>query len=324
MKDKQLQELLTLVEALSVRQYKALAGHLADMDKAPTKTIGVIERRQQGTPTCPHCGKTHVVRNGHPDGLQRYLCRGCGITFNALTGKPLAHLHLRDKWLQQAQALCDGLSLSQVQQRLDIARTTALRWRHRFLAMPKEIRAQRLTGVAEADHTYFLHSAKGERPGLLRKAHRRGGKASQRELSREQVPVLVARDRTGQTADFILEVDDCEHASDKLRPLMAKDAIIGTEGDATMDATARKLGIEHLVVNVSAGRRVDRSWHVQNINAYHSRLKICVRPFKRVSTKYLDFYLGWFRAIDRVPHVVVKPAAMLALAIGSQSIGFAT
>jgi len=57
----------------------------------------------------------------------------CGKTFNALTGTPLAHLHLHGKWLGQAQALRERLSLSQVQQRLDIARTTALRWRHRLL-----------------------------------------------------------------------------------------------------------------------------------------------------------------------------------------------
>lgn len=60
--------------------------------------------------------------------------------------------------------------------------------------------------MAEADQTYFLRSAKGQRHELLRKARKRGGKASKQGLSREQVPVLVARDRSGQTADFILEV----------------------------------------------------------------------------------------------------------------------
>ncbi len=324
MKDKKLQEILTLVQALPARQRKTLATHLAAMDKAP-KAIGVIEHRQQGTPICPHCGKTHIVRNGHCDGLQRYLCRGCGTTFNALTGTPLAHLHLRGKWLEQAQALREGLSLSQVQQRLGVARTTALRWRHRFLALPKDLRAHRLTGVAEADQTYFRRSAKGERHGLLRKARKRGGKASGRRRSHELVPVLVARDRAGQTADFILEVDDSEHAADKLKPLMDKDTILCTEGDATMCATARKLGIEHHAVNVSAGIRVDGPWHVQNVNAYHSRLKAWMRRFKGVSTKYLDCYLGWFRIIDRAPHVVAEPASLLAVAMGTRrSIGSAT
>jgi hypothetical protein len=41
----------------------------------------------------------------------------------------------------------------------------------------------------------FLLSFKGKRSGLDRKARKRGGKATQRGLSHEQVPVLVARDR---------------------------------------------------------------------------------------------------------------------------------
>ena len=49
-----------------------------------------------------------------------------------------------------------------------------------------------------------------------------------------------------------------------------------------------------------------------------------MRPFKGVATKYLDFYLGWFRTIDRAPHIVAKPAALLAMAIGSRSIDIAT
>lgn len=324
MKNKKLLEILTLVQSLSARQRKALAAHLMAMDKAP-EAIETIERSSQGKPPCPHCGKTHVVRNGHSNGLQRYLCRDCAITFNALTATPLAHLHQRGKWLQQTQALREGLSLSQVQQRLGVARTTALRWRHRFLAAPKDIRAQSLTGVAEADQTYFRRSAKGQRQGLLRQARRRGGKSFASRRSRELIPVLVARDRSGQTADFILQADNSECATGKLKPLMAKDTILCTEGDATMRASARKLGVEHHAVNVSIGMRVNGPWHVQNVNAYHSRLKGWMRRFKGVSSKYLDSYLGWFRTIDCMPRVVAAPAALLAVAIGNhRSMGNAT
>ena len=122
--------------------------------------------------------------------------------------------------------------------------------------MPKNIRAQRHTGVAEADQSYFRRSAKGQRQALLRKARKRAGQPSQRSRSQKLVPVLVARDRAGQSADFILEAEHAKHASDQLRPLMAKDAILCAEGDATMRATARKLGIEHPAVNVLAGMRV--------------------------------------------------------------------
>lgn len=311
-----LKQILTLIEQLSARQRRAVSARLAALDQGP-EAIEVIEQHQSEQPCCPLCGDKHVVRNGYADRLQRYLCRGCGRTFNALTGTPLAHLHQRDKWLQQAQALDEALTLSQAQERLNVARTTALRWRHRFLAAPKEVRAQLLTGVAEADETYFLRSAKGQRAGLARKARKRGSKAKKRGLSAEQVPVLVVRDRSGQTADFILQVGDSAHAAQKLAPIMARDIIFCTEGDPVMQATAGKLGVEHHAVNVAAGRRVEGPWHVQNVNSYHSRLKGWMRKFKGVSTKYLDSYLGWFRTVDCSPEALHKPASFLTLAMGN-------
>lgn len=117
--------------------------------------------------------------------------------------RPRQRLRKKGKWLTQAQALQEGLTLKQAAARLGVARSTAFRWRHRFLALPKSVQAQRLVGIAEADETYFLHSCKGQR-GLPRKPRRRGGKAARRGLSGEQVPVLVVRDRAGATATLRL------------------------------------------------------------------------------------------------------------------------
>ena len=38
--------------------------------------------------------------------------------------------------------------------------------------------------------------------------------------------------------------------------------------------------------------------HLNNVNAYHSRLKEWLRPFHGVATKNLPNYLGWRRAIE--------------------------
>ena len=67
-------------------------------------------------------------------------------------------------------------------------------------------------------------------------------------------------------------------------------------------------------VNVNAGVRVG-PWHVQNVNAYVSRLRSWMRRFKGVATKYLASYLGWFRMLDCTPGVAPQPASILALAI---------
>jgi transposase-like protein len=42
---------------------------------------------------CVHCQSTHVVKNGHKDGKQRYRCLACRRTFGPTFGTPLYGLH---------------------------------------------------------------------------------------------------------------------------------------------------------------------------------------------------------------------------------------
>ena len=58
-----------------------------------------------------------------------------------------------------------------------------------------------------------------------------------------------------------------------LKPFLTKDVVLCTDGSKAFAGAARKFGIEYRVVNLLAGIRVDGAWHVQNVNAYHSRLK---------------------------------------------------
>ena len=123
-------------------------------------------------------------------------------------------------------------------QRLNVARTTALRGRHRFLAAPKAVQAQVLNGVAETDETFFLRSCKRPRSGLTRKARPRGGKAAKRGTSKEQVPVRIDHDRSGVTVDFILDVDDA------LKPILPSDALLCSDSRRTLIAAAQTLKVD--------------------------------------------------------------------------------
>ena len=85
---------------------------------------------------------------------------------------------------------------------------------------PKE-----LTGIVEADEAYFLQSFKGQR-GLPRPARKRGGKAEKPGVSKEQIPVLVARDRSGETFDRVLSAPSKEEIGKALLPILGKDTIL--------------------------------------------------------------------------------------------------
>ena len=312
MRQRDMKRLTAKVPKLTHVQRQTLMRQLAALE-GQTASVGVIEDRMSGV--CPHCGSPRMVRNGHAHGLQRYKCRGCQRSFNALTGTPLTRLRQKGKWLAQAEVMREGLSIKQASARLQVAPSTAFRWRHRFLALPKTVRAQMLSGIAEADQTYFLHSMKGQR-NLGRKPRKRGGKAARRGLSKEQVPVLVARDRAGATADFVLMADSKDQVVAALKPILTADAILCTDASGMLAAAAKEIGIAHRPVNVSAGQRVVAGvYHIQNVNAYDSRLKNWMRRFHGVATKYLDSYLGWFRSLDRSAGAGLKPARLLEMAI---------
>ncbi len=72
----------------------------------------------------------------------------------------------------------------------------------------------------------------------------------------------------------------------------------------------------HRAVNLSKGIRVLAGvYHIQNVNAYHSRLKEWMRRFHGVATKYLDHYLGWRRMIETFGEHLNSPL-WLTLSLG--------
>ena len=153
---------------------------------------------------CPHCGGDAIRRWRAANGKPRYRCTNCRRTFNALTGTPLAGLRHMDRWNDQALALISGETVAKAAGRCAVAYTTAFRWRHQFLAALDLDKPRHLSGIVEADETFILESFKGKRADLPRVARKRGGKAAKRGLSVEQLPVMVARDRSGATVDAVL------------------------------------------------------------------------------------------------------------------------
>lgn len=266
-----------------------------------------------GPEVCPHCqAPAKQLRPwGHSHGLVRMRCRACGKTSNALTGTPLAHLRQREQWMRHAQALIEGASVRQAAQCCGVDKNTAFRWRHRFLEAAAMHRPAHEGGIVEADETFFLESFKGQRK-LHRPARKRGGVGAYCE----RVAVLVVRDRSGHTADYRLENVDAAHITAVLRPLIEEDAILCTDGAGIYQKVARTMGLTHRAINVQKGIRVvDGAFHIQNVNAYDSRLKQWMSRFHGVATKYLENYLGWRRMIERYRQNI-SPATCLCEALG--------
>lgn len=314
MQEQDWKQWLERLHELSPRQRQVLAAQLQTPDERE-RVLAQIDLANEAKPMCPHCEAARVVRNGQADGLQRYKCRACGKTFNALTATPLARLRQRHKWLAQARVLDEGLSVHQAAERLQVAPSTAFRWRHRFLSLAQQAKSALLSGIAEADETFILRSTKGQRVSG-RAPRRRGGHASTRGTSDDHVPVLVARDRSGSSTDFILGRASKREILASLATVLAPDAVLCTDGSSAMATAAADMGIEHHALNMSSGPRVRGAWHIQNVNAYHSRLKGWLRRFRGVATSYLHHYLGWFRIVDRCAPAHLPAEQLLNLSLG--------
>ena len=77
------------IERMSRNQRDKLRKRLEGKAHAD-EVIAMIEGGQDDKPACPKCKGTELYRWGKVSGLQRYRCRQCNRTFNALTGTSLA------------------------------------------------------------------------------------------------------------------------------------------------------------------------------------------------------------------------------------------
>jgi transposase-like protein len=275
----------------------------------------LIEQAAAGR-ACPRCGGQRCHRCGHANGLQRYRCTRCGRSFNALTGTPLARLRLREKWLPYFQCLLDSVTVRCAATQVAVAPSTSFRWRHRFLAAVLQERRPKLSGIVEADETYHLASQKGSRH-LDRPARRRGGKATRRGISRELDCILVARDRTCNTYDFVTGRGpvDARQLATHLQPVLAPDVLLVSDAANAYRTFARQAGISHEAINVNAGIRARGAIHIQGVNGWHSRFKTWLRRFNGVASRYLANYTGWQRMLDA--GILTAPAQWLRVGVSS-------
>ena len=217
---------LAEADGLSARQRDEAVLVLAE-PASSAAVLELLEARIDETRRCPHCTTEGAVIRGRSNRLRRYGCKGCGRTFNALTGTPLARLRKKELWATFAAGIGDGDTVKGAAARCGVADTTSFRWRHRFLAAVKTGSLE-LKGIVEADETYVLTSRKGARK-LDRKPRKRGGVAKKRGLSKEQVPILVAVDRSGTTVTAVLPDTTSATIRPHLEAAIEPDALLVTD-----------------------------------------------------------------------------------------------
>lgn len=318
MNARQFKRFLESVTKLTAGQLEQVRSALAS-EQAVRASYQAIEAARPCT--CRRCGSEKVVRNGVQNGLQRFLCRACGKTFNAATGTPLSRLRGKDQFEAYAQCMRKGYTVRQAASEVGLSLDKAFRWRHRFLSEVVAHQPKGITGILEVDETYFRESQKGSRK-LTRPPRKRGGKAKGRgRRSKDWIPVLVGRAR-GQafTADRVLGRLTGVEVTDALKEAVTPgETILCTDGHSAFLHLQRTLGVQTKSFVASYhGPVLDKVYHVQSANNYHERLKSWIqRKLRGVATKYLPNYLAWQRLMSW-GKTGVSAEEVIASALGRQ------
>lgn len=301
MRRRDFQRLVESLPKLSPYQLRQLGDSVSALSQR-NAVKELVERQVQQYGRCPHCDGERVQRWGKTAaGEQRYRCAACSRSFTGLTGTALNRLRDKNRLLEYAECMRQGLSVRKTALRLDMHATRVLAWRHRLMPQLAAHQPSSLPGVAEVDETFFRKSYKGQRTGLPRPAYKRGTPASKRGISSEQVPVLTALSR-GSRRSHLTVLPGVPKAADvaaALKPAVERDTVLCADTAGVYKAAGATLGVTLRLI--PSGSRKLGPYHIQNVNALHQRIKDWFRPFKGVATKNLSSYLAWFRFFDEAP-----------------------
>ena len=263
----------------------------------------MIETRLDGN-SCIYCNGMHVVKNGkRRDGTQRYLCRDCHRSFipssDSITSRTRKSVFV---WATYLKCMLEQKTLKKTSEECRIS-CTAFTWRHKILDTLGELTERAyLTGIVEADETFFNVSYKGNHKrsrhfSMPRKAHKRGNDIRVKGLSEEKVCVPCAVSDTGisYSKPGKLGKISSECINRVLGKKIAPHATLCTDKErAYLDfACTNDLKLIQMDTDSLTTLKDGRTYDIQRINAYHSRLKTFIRGFHGVSTKHLGNYTVW-------------------------------
>ena len=245
---------------------------------------------------CPYCHSNKIKKNGFTTKAQQFKCHNCNKNYSIRTNTIFYYSKKSIQvWQEYIEYFSQGLALRKIVEKMDnkINLKTAFYWRHKILkVLTKKDDNDKLGGIIEADETFFEESQKGSRNVKGREARKRGY-TSYTYTKKNKVCVLTAIDRN--KASFTkpvgfggLEKDDVV----LLQRHLVKDSVLITDGNRTY----RNLNNVKLK-SLKFGKPENKVYHLNNINNFHSMLKKFMIRFNGVATKYLDYYVEYFKNI---------------------------
>ena len=286
--------LLQLIQNLSSEEKSKLIQLL--QSESNTTNENLTESRFSNGLFCPKCGCTeNITKFGFKNRHQRFRCKNCGRVFNEVTNSFLMGTKKNISiWKKYLECMLNHLPIRKSAITCGINKTTAFVWRHKILdALSIKVeREVKLSGVVEVDETFFNISYKGMR-NLPREPHKRGFHSPKRGISNDQVCVTCAVDRNKNVYGKISNMGRVriEDLVKLFEGRVEGESIICSDSNKAYRKFVEGMGCKH--VGVESGKYRNGIYHINHINAYHSKLKSFLRKFNGVATKFLNNYIVW-------------------------------
>jgi transposase-like protein len=254
-------------------------------------------------PICPHCGVVNNAKFMEPRKGERktktgkvtfrrvWQCNDCKKQFSALVGTIFEDSRIPlNKWLlamHEMWADKNGVSSLELSRKLDITQKSAWFMAHRIRFAVQNQSFDKMTGIVEADETYF------------------GGKASNMHKSKRKekiqgrgtvgkTPVFSIVERGGKVRSQVMHNVDSETVTDALKANVDQSATLMTD-TSTVYPKAGKEFADHQTVDHSADEYVRGDAYTNTAEGFFGQLKPSIRgTYKQVSVKHLNRYLAEF------------------------------
>lgn len=297
------EEIKAALLSLSPTERATLYAEIEASPELHTSLLG--KRREQFNDkilNCPHCNGKKYRKHGLDKGSQRYYCNNCKRTFTEYTGTWICGLHKKELVIPYLKHVKAEDSLDDIKDNLKINKKTALDWRHKLLTGLETTDQGSFTGITESDETFFLISEKGKQQDS-REPRKRGGVATKKGISDEQVAVIVTADRKSEldmtlaTLGRIKKIDIDEAIGQRV----SSETILCSDGHVSYKGFAIDKQLEHHALRANLKEYIRGHYHIQHVNSIDNKLKKWIDyQFWGVSTKYLQKYLNWFKTKEKL------------------------
>lgn len=314
--------LTTLLNQLSDEEKEELGLKLLK-DSQKSKCHHHFEESAHNNSNCPHCHSNHIVKIGKLNGNQRFKCKDCGKNFTITTNTPFYYTKKSlSLWYKYIDLMSKKMTLREIAKELTINLKTAFYWRHKILNALTN--TDKMSGIIEADETYFRENQKGSRK-LNRPARKSGisklnkyqkcsifnltdeeykQQCHKRGLSKDLICVLTATDRTnniyGKPVGYGKVQPDW--VKNNLQEVIKEDSTLITDGDKSYN-TIQNVNHKRFTTGLSKSK----TYNLGRIDNIHTSLKTLINgTFKGVATKYLEGYVNYVKILKNKSNIFDK------------------